>query len=99
MARTLVIMLLCLTGCDNFIKREPSIKYVDVYIEVPVLPQKPPIYEPIDLPIYYLECINPETMDIETAKAYYNSVIILIGEIAKREKDLDVYRNFKLEEK
>lgn len=94
----ILILLVILFGCCNK-KSDVKIEYVDVYKEVPVVPKKPPVYEPADLPIYYLECLNPETMDIETAKAYYKSVVILLGEINKRDKDLDVYRNFELEEK
>ncbi len=87
---TILVFSIFLIGCCK-----PTIKteYVKVYINVPVVPTKPPIYEKVDLPIFHL-AKKAEPKDI--SEAYYNSVIILLGEVNKRDTDLDVYRNFEI---
>jgi hypothetical protein len=90
-----------MSSCCLFEKPEVKIEYVDVIKEVAVHVEPPPKYEPLDLPIFYLDIIMPnaENVDKETAEAYYKSVIILIGEVKKRDNDLNAYRLIKPEEK
>lgn len=82
--------ILLLSGC---LSQGVKTEYVKVYVEVPVIPTKPPEYPKLDLPIFHLDK-NSEPKTI--SEAYYNSVIILLGELDKRDSDLNVYRNFKI---
>lgn len=95
MAKSAIILcLLTMSGCCLFQKPEVVTEYVEVFIEVPVVAEEPPKYEPVNLPIYDLSVIMPdaENIDKKTAEAYYQSIIILIGEVNKRDNDLNVYR-------
>ena len=69
--------------------KQPEIRYVRV--EVPVaVPCPPPPYLPgIDLPIYHLG-LHPTPAEV--AKAYADSVTILLGEVSRRDQLLDGYR-------
>ena len=70
MGRLIIVgLILVISGCDTTKCLAPKIEYQKVYVEVPVVPSKPPKYDKVDLPIYHLsKGIKPS----EISEAYYN---------------------------
>lgn len=90
----LVAAFLTLPGCDHFIRERIVYKEVKVIVPGKVMP--PPHFSKPHLPVSEIQKDTPD--DIVSA-AYYESLKVLEGEVDKRDKALNAYRDTSTEDK